>query len=465
MQQSRREFMQKIGAGAALAAFAPVAACSYGKKNQKENGLPPVHTDVIVVGAGASGIPAAIAAARYGAKVMLIEEDPVPGGAAVDMYVDMLCGGPRLGIYKEMIQILNQKHTLTNKYKPDFGEDGANGKNHWYLPSSFLAVNCQMIAAEKNITLLCGVPVNDVIIEEKDNKTIVKGVWVKSNKGIMPVYAPVTIDATGTGLIAELAGAEVMYGRDGRATFNESIGSEEKDNQVQRCTWMYISQRLDPAAVLPLKELNNKGMVEDDLNTWVKEWHVDRRAGVYLHWGATVICRDTRDPAAIADAQREALDILIPDLETLHRSGFLVHLAPKLGVRETRRIKGDYVLTVDDLKQGLYADDTIAHSSYGVDAWGENFKSEDARIKPYGIPYRCLLPLGIEGLLIAGKSISASHLATSAIRVQPIVASIGQAAGVAAAIASLNKTQIRNIDMKSYLQIIKKQGLFDKKVE
>ena len=69
-----------------------------------------IQTDVLVVGAGSSGIPAAIAAARQGAKVVLLEEDFVPGGAPVDMYVAMLCGGPRVGIYREMAEHLNAGH-------------------------------------------------------------------------------------------------------------------------------------------------------------------------------------------------------------------------------------------------------------------------------------------------------------------------------------------------------------------
>jgi len=255
-----------------------------------------------------------------------------------------------------------------------------------------------------------------------------------------------------------------MYGRDGRSAFGETIGTIKKDNKVQRCTWMFVSQRVRPDALLPREELDH-GMVEDDLNHWVKKEDVKRKAGIYLHWGATVECEDTRDPLAVAEAQHSCLKTLIPNAKILLDAGFVMHLAPKLGVRETRRIQGEYVLTTNDMKAGNYPDDTIAHTSYGIDAWGEDFSKEDRITKPHGIPYRCLIPLHVEGLLIPGKSISGTHLAASGYRVQPIVGSIGQAAGTAAAIAVGHKTSVRNIEIKELRNSLEKQGLFIKKVE
>lgn len=465
----RRSFLGKLGVG--VAAGSVLSPGFVFADERRRTGaasrptMPDMEADVIVVGAGASGIPAAIAAARTGARVILLEQDMMPGGAPVNMYVSMLCGGPRVGIYREMAQKLNADYTITGAPLPDFGVDGTNGKNHWYLPSSFMLTVSQMIANEKDITLICGAYVGDLILSEKGPRNTVKGVVIHRCGATQAIRGQVVIDATGTGEIGFLAGAPEMYGRDGRAAFGESIGAELPDLKVQRCTWMYISQRLRPDAVLPWSKLKSRGMVEDDLNSWVRDEHVGRRAGIYLHWGVTTICEDTRDPVAIADAQQSCLETLLPDVKTLRDAGFQVHLAPKMGIRETRRIKGEYVLTVEDMKKGSYPEDTIAYTSYGLDPWGENISKEERVTKPHGIPYRCLVPLGVEGLLMAGKSISGTHLAASGYRVQPIVASIGQAAGTAAAMVSRQHCSVRDVDIRALREDLTRQGLFIQKTE
>lgn len=464
----RRDFIKKVGAGVVAASvLSPsfVFADELAARENDVSSMPDLDADVVVVGAGTSGIPAAIAAARAGAKVILLEQDMMPGGAPVNMYVSMLCGGPRVGIYREMAQTLDAQYTLTGSPKPDFGADGANGKNHWYLPSSFMLVLSRMIAAEKNIRLLCGAHVTGVLLSEKGARNTVRGVKIDRMGATQTIRARVTIDATGTGEIGWRAGAPVMYGRDGRAAFGETIGAELPDQKVQRCTWMYVSQRLRPDAVLPWSRLKSRGMVEDDLNTWVREQHVARRAGIYLHWGATTVCEDTRDPVAIAQAQRDCLKTLLPDAQTLHDAGFQMHLAPKLGIRETRRIRGEYVLTANDMREGTYPDDTVAYTSYGLDAWGESIPKDQRATKPHGIPYRCLVPLDVEGLLIAGKSISGTHLAASGYRVQPVVASIGQAAGTAAAMAAERRCSVRDVDIRALRASLDRQGLFIRKQE
>ena len=419
--------------------------------------------DVIVVGAGASGIPAAIAAARSGARVLLLEEDMVPGGAPVDTYVAMLCGGPRRGIYREMIQRLDRDHTPAGAPSPSFGVDGEDGRNHWYLPGSWMSVGLELINAEPRLRLSCGSRVVGALVEGAGRGTRVDGVRVAAADGTTrELRAPVTVDATGTGLVAALAGCATLYGREARSDFGEPYGPERADLQVQRCTWMYVSQRLRPGAVLPYERLTVQACVEAELDHWVGKVPNDnwagRDAGIYLHWGGTVQCRDTRDAVALHEAQRECLALMRVDLATLRSAGFTVHLAPRMGVRESCRAVCDHVVTVTEMKSGVLPDDAVAVGLYGLDAWGEQFSREEAALPLFGIPYRALLPRGIDGLLVAGKAIGATHLAASACRVQPIVASIGQAAGTAAAMAAHNPAGLRAIDPRALRRSLRDQG-------
>ena len=153
----------------------------------------------------------------------------------------------------------------------------------------------------------------------------------------------------------------------------------------------------------------------------------------------------------------EKVSGLQENLEIWHEAGYAVHLAPKLGVREVRRIKGEYVLTANDLIAGTMHDDVIAHAHYSFDVWGMKIPEEMKHIGPYGIPYRSILPTKTEGLLTAGRIISATRIAHSSLRVQPICSNIGMAAGMSA----LNQTGLRSIDIKQLQDRLASMGLFD----
>ena len=167
---------------------------------------------------------------------------------------------------------------------------------------------------------------------------------------------------------------------------------------------------------------------------------------IYLHWGCAVPCRDTRDPVALAAAQMEALQSMERDHALLREHGYAIYLAPRLGVRESRRVVGETVITENDLRSGVLPPDTIAVGSYGIDNWGGNVAMERRETPTYGIPYRALVPADVDGLLIAGKAISGTHVASSAYRVMPIVGSIGQSAGIAAALCARHGNQPRELD-------------------
>ena len=429
MEINRRDFITKVSAIAALSVLPSsfVAAMGNEKVEKAKPKYPTLKCDVVVVGAGPGGVPAAIAAARQGAKVILLEEDNMPGGAPVDMYVPFICGGPRVGVFQEMIQVLNAKHTIGGRTCETFGKTGSDGKNHWWMPGSYAEVIYQLLEKEENITLMCAAPVVGVKLKTSGNRNQVTGVRIMRNGDYQDIDAA--------------------------------------DGKVQPCTWMLISERIKRNAILPIDKLKGSSAVEDNLNRWVKaddkEDMIRRDAGIYLHWGRTVYCKDTREPLLLAQAQQEALERLQENLEIWHEAGYAVHLAPKLGVREVRRIKGEYVLTANDLIAGTMHDDVIAHAHYSFDVWGMKIPEEMKHIGPYGIPYRSILPTKTEGLLTAGRIISATRIAHSSLRVQPICSNIGMAAGTAAAMSALNQTGLRSIDIKQLQDRLASMGLFD----
>lgn len=415
-------------------------------------------TDVLVVGAGASGIPAAIGAARAGANVLLIEEDPVVGGATTDFYVDMFCGGPRTGIVKEAEDILKADYSLTKR---------AN----FFLPSSFQKVFTFLLSKEKRLKVVTGARATGVILKKGSNRPRVSGVRI-SCRGIndVTIESKITIDATGTGQVAILAGCRAMYGRDSKKDFHEEHASSKRDNHVQQCTWMYISQQLSDKKPFNMMKLDNvkKGVLVNGFG-WFhsnSDKAIRVKPRIYLHWGCAVRCRDTRDPIELAGAQREALKVMERDHALLRENGYAIYLAPRIGVREQSRILGEHVITENDLRSGILPDDTIAIGTYGLDIWGgknlwTGLSAKERHVPGYGIPYRALLPKDVDGLLLAGKAISGTHIAMSAYRVMPIVGSIGQAAGVAAALCIKQKRQPRKIDTEEIRKTLRgrKQNL------
>lgn len=444
---SRRRFLQGvistplIGAGATLA-MEPQPRLIHSRSALKDA----IRTEVLVVGAGASGVPAALAAARSGAKVVLIEEDAVPGGAPVDMFVSMVCGGPVVGIYAEMMAMLDRDFDLDNK-------QGTIAEGRWFAPSAYVQVVSRMLRAEPNVDLWCSAPATDVLISE-GGRNRVRGVVVR-RPGQPPqtIEADVVIDASGSALVAVLAGCECRYGTEARSEFNEPLGPKTAGDAVQLCTLMLLHQRLRPDAQIDHRKLGGSMSVPSHENN------------ALLHWAGTVKCSDTRNPVAIAKAHQEAIEKVEKIVDYAYQCGYVTHMAPKLGMRESYRVMGDHILTVNDLIRPERPEDAVALGTYRLDSWGDSHGGAAGRthleLTPggYGIPLPTLWTKGLDNLMVVGKCLSATHLAQSAVRVQCIVAQMGQAAGIAAALAVAKKTDLRSLPVREIQAQLKTTGI------
>ena len=143
---------------------------------------------------------------------------------------------------------------------------------------------------------------------------------------------------------------------------------------------------------------------------------------------------------------------------------YLLMTAPEIGVRESRMIIGDYVLTEADCKGLKRFDDAIAACNYDIDIHNPEgtgtshyyFKDGDY----YTIPYRSLIPLGVKNMLVAGRCISSDHGAQASYRIMPTVCTIGEAAGTAAALAVKEKCEVRAVDISALQDRLKRNGAF-----
>jgi hypothetical protein len=399
------------------------------------NPRPWLEADVLVLGAGAAGWPAAIGAARQGASVILLDEDPYPGGAAVDQFVSMPDGGPRSGVVAEFVHQLETRFALTSRPVDQWWF-------FWYLPSDILRVVNEMLRAENGLRLLCPAKATRLTLDGSR----VTGALVPDETGRERwIRAAVVVDATGNGALAEAAGCEARYGEDARSDFGEAWAPLERTPLVQQCTWMFVSQRLPGGDPLWVPKGLESGYRTPESRT--EAGAVMRQPGIYLHWGCAVDCRDTRDPLALAEAQQRGLEMMAPTLDELREHGYVVHLAPKIGVREQRRIMGETVITANDLVRGNIPDDSVLITRRPFDVWkrGHDAMAAYPEVQAYGVPYRALVPLHLDGLLVAGKHMSGTHLAMASYRVQCLLGQIGQAAGVAAALCAQREASPRHL--------------------
>lgn len=431
--------------------------------------------DVTVAGGGVAGLGAAIAAARNGASVILIDSHGYFGGTAT---AGMVCnfGGyiPSLigGVFKEFIDRLENLKSIKKIFN-----NVLNGYTLFYDVEIFKYILIQMIE-EAGVTPLLHSNIVSTIV--KDHK--INGVVIESKSGRQAIFSKVIIDATGDGDVAALAGADYKKGREsdgktqamtlcfkmGGVNIRKLIDYINKNNKEFR--ELNLDLNINPPVVtvggfknIIDKAIKNKDLSVDHEILWIGS--LIRKGEVWINW-THIVNVDGLNVLDLTYAEIESIKQVMECVNFLKKyiAGFkhsyLINMANDIGVRETRRIVGEYTLTEDDILSGRKFKDVIARNNSPMDIHSpDGEKQYWIDVKPYDIPYSSLIPKNIDNLLVAGRCISATHKAMASIRFQPCCIATGQAAGTAAAIAVKDCVVPRKVNIAKLQEFLKNQGV------
>ena len=439
------------------------------------------ETDVLVVGAGPAGLAAAIAAARSGARTMLVERFGYVGGNLTAGLVGpcmtsfSLDGQTQLirGIFDEMVRRMEEMGAAIHPSKVpasspwcgfiEYGHDKVTP----FDPEAVKLVGLDMLR-EAGVQILLHTFVADSIVE--GNR--VAGVIMANKSGLQAVKATVTVDCSADADVAARAGAAFEHGR-------------EEDGLTQPMTLFFRVSHVDDAVVEEYVNAHQEdfrpfaGLVAKAKEAG--QFPIPRMGvGMYKTlepgvWRINTTRMHKLDGTNVQDLTRgeiegrEQIKALmkffrewLPGFENVQ----LYDSAAMIGVRETRRIVGEYTLTYEDLEAGRHFDDVIAVAGYPLDihsptgSGGGTSDDEMSTANVYEIPFRSLVPRDMDGLLVAGRSISATHVAMSATRVMPPAFAMGQAAGVAAALAVEWGRAPRAVPVPQLQELLVRQGQY-----
>ena len=447
--------------------------------------------DVVVAGGGVTGFAAAVVAGRLGARVLLVERKNFVGGNAA------------MGL-----QLLGT-HTITGKRATAgvVGEFLRRLKAVGGASDAILDARvCSLVAVEPALVkLLAGKMLREASVKVLLHSGItnvlcddgrVCGVVVNGTRGIR---SKVVVDTSGDGTVAAMAGAPFELGQEGSGLlqpvtlifrmgnvdvkaghrallerghqivnepFLESIGINKTDYAPWKADYFNANAFRDE-----VKEAIAGGDLPADFPQQRVIWSnllVPNEAMLLM---AKVLGVDASKTEELSEAESRAMEMVpvlvafmrkyVPGFENAH----LIDVSPQIGIRETRRIKGEYTLTEEDILNGVNFPDSIGLGAYYLDVHppqGGDKTLESMRypLEPFEMPYRCLLPEQLDGLLVAGRCSSASSQAFGAVRVIPSCMVQGEAAGTAAGLCAKAGTRPKDLAPETLQETLRRQGVF-----
>jgi len=387
-----------------------------------------IHTDLVVVGGGIAGCTAAMAAARLGLDVALVQERPVLGGNASSEIGLLMAGADRDHPHVREGGLVEEIE-LANRYY--------NHEIQWRNSISDAILEAQVKNA--GVQLYLNTHVYGLAMQDAARITSVSATQQTTEQGFR-FSAPCFVDATGDGALAALSGAPCMRGSEARDAFDESLAPATASNTTMGSTLMYRVRDMGRPVRFVKPPWAYSFPDPDDLPVRIKDLDQPQ---LWIETGARM---DTiRDNMAIRE---ELLKILYGVWDHIKNHGdygaenyVLAWVGSVPGKRESRRVIGDYILTQQDLTDPQSFPDAVAYGGWPIDVHNpDGFYAKKKWLdythldKPYPIPYRCYYSKAVQNLFLAGRIISATHVAHGSIRLMRTCAVGGQAVGTAAAL-------------------------------
>jgi FAD dependent oxidoreductase len=436
---TRRTFLQTATIGSAAVVSAPLLATESKSSNQTSH---TVETDVLVCGGGCAGSTAALAAARSGARTLLVEKAPFAGGIITSVGLPYFDGIAHITTKRIVVRgIALEMLSKSGVCEP---EARTVSRHNPTIPNTFefkLLLDRLFQEQKQNLSVLF----NSFVCDVHTKGDRIETVTVANKDGLVTIKPKVVIDCTGDADVAAWAGAPFEQNREVQPlTLHFRINNVAADGTVGN------------ACRTALKAAQERGELPYYYGPGVM--FLFGKNEVYVHG-----VRVPADPTNAADLSRAEMQGRA-DAYAMFRAwkedvpafkdAYFMEAYPWIGVRESRRIIGQHVLSEDDLMTSRRFDDAIAtgcwyldlHPNKTVTGSANDFDPKKVQPEPYDIPYRSLVTTRVENLIVAGRCHSASRGAHASTRVTVTAMAMGEAAGVAAALSLKEKTNVAEMN-------------------